>query len=79
MATCSQDNPKPSAKEPESTRSAPSDTTPYVRKTVPEDYAPGGKQAIPPEIVTKPPSREHVPEKNPPSDKTEPGKEKQVD
>jgi hypothetical protein len=30
-----------------STRSAPPDTTPYVRPIVPEDYAPGGKPAIP--------------------------------
>lgn len=31
-----------------STRSAPPDTTLHVRPTVPEDYAPGGRNAIPP-------------------------------
>lgn len=30
-----------------STRSAPPDTTPYVRPALPEDYAPGGQRAIP--------------------------------
>lgn len=34
----------------QSTRSAPPDTTPYVRPIVPEDYAPGGKPAIPSNI-----------------------------
>jgi hypothetical protein len=76
MAACSQDSPKPSAKEPESTRSAPPDTTPYIRKAVPEDYAPEGKKAIPPGVITKPPREEPVPEKNLPSDKTVPDKEK---
>ncbi len=33
-----------------STRSAPPDTTPYVRPIVPEDYAPGGRPAIPSNI-----------------------------
>jgi len=76
MVACLQDNPKPSAKDPESTRSAPPDTTPYVRKAVPEDYAPEGKKAIPPEVITKPPRGEPVPEKCLPSDKMEPSKKK---
>jgi hypothetical protein len=37
-----------SRETPES--SSPPDTTPYTRPTVPEDYAPGGKKAIPPEV-----------------------------
>lgn len=38
-----------SAEAPES--SSPPDTTPYTRPAVPEDYAPGGKKAIPPEVT----------------------------
>jgi hypothetical protein len=38
---------------PESTRSAPPDTTPYVRPAVPEDSAPFGKPAIGSEVVPK--------------------------
>jgi len=34
------------APEPESTRSAPPDTAPYIRPALPEDYSPGGKKAI---------------------------------
>jgi len=34
-------------KQPDSTRSAPPDTTPYVRPTIPEDYAPGGTEVHP--------------------------------
>ena len=34
----------------QSTRSAPPDTTPYVRPIVPEDYAPSGRPAIPSNI-----------------------------
>jgi hypothetical protein len=33
------------AAEPESTRSSPKDTTPYMRQIVPEDYAPTGTQS----------------------------------
>ena len=36
------------AEAPES--SSPPDTTPYTRPAVPEDYAPGGKKALPPEV-----------------------------
>ena len=36
--------------EPASTRSAPPDTTPYVRPAVPEDVAPFGKPAIGPRV-----------------------------
>jgi hypothetical protein len=39
--------------EPESTRSAPPDRTPYVRPAVPEDIAPFGKPAIGPKVVPK--------------------------
>jgi hypothetical protein len=35
----------------ESTRSSPPDITPYVREIIPEDYAPGGKDAIPPGVL----------------------------
>jgi hypothetical protein len=38
------------ALEQESIRNAPPDTTPYIRKTVPEDYTPGGQDAIPPGV-----------------------------
>jgi hypothetical protein len=38
---------------PDSTRSAPPDTTPYVRPAVPEDSAPFGKPAIGPGAVTE--------------------------
>ena len=38
---------------PESTRSAPPDTTPYARPATPEDYAPFGRPAIGPEGVAK--------------------------
>jgi hypothetical protein len=58
MTACPQDNPITPTKEPESTRSAPPDTTPYMRKAVPEDYTPEGKKAIPPEVTTKPPIKE---------------------
>jgi hypothetical protein len=76
MTACPRDNPKPPAKEPESTRSAPPDTAPYVREAIPEDYAPGGKKAIPPEVTTKPPTKEPTPlEKGIPPEK-KPGKEK---
>jgi len=34
-------------KQPDSTRSAPPDTTPYVRPTVPEDYNPKKQEKIP--------------------------------
>jgi hypothetical protein len=40
-------------KQPESTRSAPPDTTPYVRPAVPEDYSPGGKNPNPPPVEKK--------------------------
>ena len=33
-----------------SMKSSPPDTTPYVRPLVPEDYAPGGRPAIPSNI-----------------------------
>src|SRR2546430_3259803 len=39
--------------EPESTRSAPPDRTPYVRPAVPEDVAPFGKPAIGTKVVLK--------------------------
>jgi hypothetical protein len=39
--------------EPESTRSAPPDRTPYVRPAVPEDIAPFGKPAIGPKVVPR--------------------------
>jgi hypothetical protein len=32
-------------------KSAPPDTTPYVRPAVPEDYAPAGQKAIPPGVT----------------------------
>ena len=35
------------ASEVESTRSAPPDLTSYVRRAIPQDYAPGGKPALP--------------------------------
>lgn len=55
---CSQENANPRTGEHGSTRSAPPDTTPYVREAVPEDLTPGGKKAIPPELTTKPPAEE---------------------
>ncbi len=42
------------AAERESTRSAPPDTTPYVRPASPEDYAPLGRPALGPGVSTKP-------------------------
>ncbi len=56
MTACprdNRDNPKTPTKEPESTRSAPPDTAPYIRETTPEDYAPGGKKALPPALHGK--------------------------
>ncbi len=76
VAACSQENAKSQGAEKESTRSAPPDTTPYVRKTVPEDYAPGGKKAIPPEVTPMPPAPGlTLPEKGPSPGKKEPNKE----
>ncbi len=76
MTACPRDNPKTPTKEPESTRSAPPDTAPYIRETTPEDYAPGGKKALPPEVTTKPPTKEPIPlDKGIPPEKG-PGKEK---
>ena len=43
-------------------RSGPPDTTPYTRPIVPEDYAPGGKPAIPPGITV--PAPDESPEKD---------------
>ncbi len=37
----------PGAPPEESTKSVPPDTTPYTRPSIPEDYAPGGREAIP--------------------------------
>jgi hypothetical protein len=48
------------SKESESTRSAPPDTTPYVRPAIPEDYAPSRKPAIPSKV-----SNEHQKAKPP--------------
>ena len=39
--------------EPESTRNAPPDWTPYIRPAVPEDVAPFGKPAISPKVTPK--------------------------
>ncbi len=50
---------------PESTRSAPQDTTPYVRPAVPEDYCPFGRPAIGPEVLTAP--RDDTRESPPPA------------
>jgi len=47
-----------------STRSAPPDTTPYVRPIVPEDYAPGGREAIPSNVQV--PLRDRQPREQPP-------------
>ena len=47
------EGPSRAVAEPESTRSAPPDTTPYVRPAIPEDYAPGGRPAISPEVSTE--------------------------
>ena len=47
-----------------STRSAPPDTTPYVRPIVPEDYAPGGRPAIPPNVQV--PLGDRQPREQPP-------------
>ncbi len=53
VAAQTQDNAQEQTAESESDRSWPPDTTPYVRPVVPEDYAPGGREAIPPEIFTE--------------------------
>ncbi len=70
MMACSEENGESQTTEKGSSRSAPPDTTPYIRKAVPEDYAPGGKEAIPPEVITEPQTREPIPlEKSQPPDK----------
>jgi hypothetical protein len=45
----------PSVETNRSFRSGPPDTTPYTRPIVPEDYAPGGKPAIPPGVTVPAP------------------------
>jgi hypothetical protein len=51
---------------PESMRSAPPDTAPYVRPAVPEDHTPAGKPAIPPDEQRKPSSEPVPAESKPP-------------
>jgi hypothetical protein len=75
------DTKKPAPK-PDSPKSAPTDPTKrFSRETVPEDYAPGGKKAIPPGILREPQDKECVngstDKKAPDAKKTKSGEVKQ--
>lgn len=52
-------DPSSAPKQPDSLKSAPPDTTPYVRPAVPEDYAPGGEEAIPKDVTTPSPQQDN--------------------